>query len=64
MEMHEHTSISGAVLKINGNRVVTFSTPRGCSTPTLKGYKMLFYRDKEVEGVTFMSLLVYFPFIL
>ena len=28
---------------------------KACSTPTLKGYEMLFYRDKDVEGVTFMN---------
>ena len=57
--------------KIKGTRVVTFSTPRGifkaCSTPTLNGYKMLFYCDKEAEGVTFMNWLVNFsihPLIL
>ena len=57
--------------KIKGTRVVNFSTPWGifkaCSNPTLKGYKMLFYRDKEVEGVAFMNWLVNFsihPLIL
>ena len=45
--------------KINGTRVVTFSTPRGVfetsSTPTLKGWQMCFCRYKVVEGVALMN---------
>ena len=41
--------------KIKGTRVVHFQLKGGvfkaCSTPTLKGYKMFFYGEKEVEGV-------------